>query len=56
MIMMIAPLMRDYIRGEKANKRGWLKKHLGDEGKALGKGGRHKEVREYTQREGSVSK
>ena len=56
MIMMIAPLMRDYIRGEKANKRGWLKKHWGDAWKTQGKGGRHKEVREYTQREGSLSK
>ena len=35
--MMIAPLMRDYIRGEKANKRGWLKKHWGDAGKTQGK-------------------
>ena len=45
-----------YIRGEKANKSGWLKKHWEYAGKTEGIKGKHKEKREYTHREGSVSK
>ena len=47
MIMMSAPLMRDYKRDEEANnKKGWLK----NTGKTLGKRDRCNERGIYTQR------